>query len=340
MRQYVTLIEKAQTQDPELTNALETWTAFYSKADAYTGAANEQERKIIELASRYPCTYRGMLYRGQAVEDDVIPRLLAGQTVEIPPLKRLIASWSKDEQVAYAFARDDYENNFSTLLIRIPSSKLELVVDTDEWITGYEGEIITKAQTLHLTRADVLSAWQYNPERGQSELVWGRNSMRHWINIVEAAAQEISIDDLPITAKQDLITMLLTNCPAFKEYWMREQSIMSFTETYVAQFIFGTEDLQHSAQKGYADQPFEVRAVALHPHEIDSEDRPVSDNVVTRYAALTTEAPPILVRRIGTKWRIVEGGHRLAAAKANNAKTISAYDVSVFFEVDWDTIDE
>lgn len=167
--------------------------------------------------------------------------------------------------------------------------------------------------------------------------------MRKWIDIakscplVESVGHKININDLPLAAKHDIIDMLLTNCPDFKEFWTREHGIMSFNETYVAQFIFGTEDLLNASTKGYSDQPFAVRELSLDPQEIDNRDRPVSDNVVQRYAALATEPPPILVRRFGTGWNLVEGGHRLAAAKATR-NMIRAYDVSMFFEIDWDTI--
>lgn len=146
----------------------------------------------------------------------------------------------------------------------------------------------------------------------------------------------MGIDLLPFSVKQDIIVMLLENCPPFEEYWMASRGIMTFNETYVSQAIFGYEIEYHPEGDGDPDPNwFPVEVFDIDPQEIDNSMRNVSDNVVGKYAALTTTPPPILVKPEGSRWKIVEGGHRLAAAKRNGAKSIRAVDVSIFFTTDY-----
>lgn len=169
MRDLIHLIESRQ----ELADELNRWVDFYSKDDAHSGKANNQEQRIIDLARPFPCEYTGMLFRGQTVSDSVIPRLLKGETVVVPKSKRLISSWSKDEGAAYFFAEDAALSNDSALLIKMPSSHLHLIADVSEWIdhTGEE-EVIAHAQDLSLTIRDVVAAWLYDEEYGDSVQVW------------------------------------------------------------------------------------------------------------------------------------------------------------------------
>ncbi len=169
MRELISLIESRQ----ELADELNRWVDFYSKDDAHSGRANQQEQNIINLAKPFPCEYNGVLYRGQTVSDNIIPRLLRGETVMIPKSKRLISSWSKDEGAAYFFAEDAAMSNDSAVLIKLHSSKLHLIVDVGEWIdhTGEE-EIIAHAQDLTLTLNDIVAAWQYDEDSMESIQVW------------------------------------------------------------------------------------------------------------------------------------------------------------------------
>lgn len=146
----------------------------------------------------------------------------------------------------------------------------------------------------------------------------------------------MSIDALAFTTKQDIIVMLLENCPEFEAAWMRHEGESSFDETYVSQVIFGYEIEYHPKQSSNDLNWFPVTVIQIDPNEIENAERSVSDNVVAKYAALKTAPPMILIKKTGKGWHIVEGGHRLAAAKMNGAKTISAVDVSVFFATDWD----
>lgn len=164
--------------------------------------------------------------------------------------------------------------------------------------------------------------------------------MRNWIDLItEAVMQRVSIEQLPYETKQDIIVMLLDNCPPFEEYWMKHEGIMSFNETYVSQFIFGYEIDYHPEGDGAGDENwFPVDILTLSPDEIDNTNRSVSNNVVAKYAALYTTPPMILVKREGSGWKIVEGGHRLAAAKLKGSKTIKAVDVTIFFNTDYEAL--
>jgi hypothetical protein len=164
--------------------------------------------------------------------------------------------------------------------------------------------------------------------------------MRELINLMEAhLIKKVGVDSLPYETKQDILAMLLVNCPAFEDYWMEEHGVMSFNQTYVSQFIFGYEIDHHPDGDGSEDENwFPVSIIDLAPDEIDNTNRSVSDNVVAQYAKMTTTPPLILVRRQGTGWRIVEGGHRIAAAKIRGVETIRAVDVTIFFETDWSAL--
>jgi hypothetical protein len=68
-----------------------------------------------------------------------------------------------------------------------------------------------------------------------------------------------------------------------------------------------------------------------------AKDRQVSPQVVARYAAMPSRtAPPLLVRKTGTGYQLVEGGHRLAAAKARGDAYVPIADMSSLGDLDWD----
>ncbi len=161
--------------------------------------------------------------------------------------------------------------------------------------------------------------------------------MREWIALFESTEEMIPVDSLPRETKEDILALLLVNCPPFEKYWMEHHGVMSFVESYVSQFVFGDEDLDDVG--GYDGDTFKVSKLVLNPQDIDNAKRSVSDMVVGKYTALTTKAPPILVRRVNNGWRIAEGGHRIAAAKARGDKSIEAYDVTVFYTADYESLD-
>lgn len=182
-------------------------------------------------------------------------------------------------------------------------------------------------------------AFATNPKKNDE--AWMIRQPKSSSSRLTESATTISIDDLPLSAKQDIIDMLLTNCAPFERYWMKTHGVMSFIESYVSQNVFGTEDLAHSKEEGYGDgQHFRVAVFPIDPNEIDNSRRSVSDSQVGKYAALSTAPPPILVVKTARGWRIAEGGHRLAAAKQNGAKTIIAVDVSVFFRTNYSEVFE
>jgi hypothetical protein len=155
--------------------------------------------------------------------------------------------------------------------------------------------------------------------------------IREIMRLVESTAQLVSVDMLPAVVKQDILDMLLgpNHPPGFEKFWMAEHGIMSYDETYVSQFLFGDENLTKTG--GYDGNTIKVRFVALNPAVLDNSRRSVSDRVVSQYSKLTTSAPPILVRQEQGAWKLVEGGHRLAAAKARGDKVIQGVDVTTFF---------
>jgi hypothetical protein len=144
---------------------------------------------------------------------------------------------------------------------------------------------------------------------------------------------------LPAATKADILDMCLgpNGPPEFEKFWMDTHGVMSFNETYVSQFLFGEEDLNKTGGGG----ALSVAEVKLSPSALDNSRRSVSDLVVGQYTRLRTKAPPILVRQTAKGWKLVEGGHRLAAAKARGDQTIDAIDVTPFFKLsvsDWNDL--
>lgn len=161
--------------------------------------------------------------------------------------------------------------------------------------------------------------------------------MRNWINLIEGDINSVEIDMLPAATKADILYMCLgPNGPAsLKNFWLETYGIMSFAESYLSQSLFGSENLN---KKGSGGIDLHVKFVELPVETLDNKHRSVSDFVVKNYSLLQTKAPPILVRREGEEWKLVEGGHRLAAAKSRGDERIDAVDVSAFFTLsadDW-----
>ncbi len=69
----------------------------------------------------------------------------------------------------------------------------------------------------------------------------------------------------------------------------------------------------------------EQRAVPIASIETGKQ---TSQKVVEDYAAQPAGGPRILVEKVDGKWKLIEGGHRLAAAKARGDKTILALDMT------------
>jgi hypothetical protein len=163
--------------------------------------------------------------------------------------------------------------------------------------------------------------------------------MRDLIDLIEEARPitSVDVDQLPASAKADILDMFQSDNgpPAFEEFWMADNGIMSFNDTYISQFIFGDENLNVQGEGGGL---FMVNCLTLDPRVLYSPRRSVSDLAVDKYAAMTTKAPPVLVRKVSKGWKLVEGGHRLAAAVKRGDTSIDAIDVSVFFNMtveDW-----
>lgn len=164
--------------------------------------------------------------------------------------------------------------------------------------------------------------------------------MRDLINIIENQAEphSVSIDMLPASVKADILDMCLgPNGPkAFEEFWVSTHGIMSFDESYVSQFLFGDENLNVTGE--YGGDTIRVNELELDPRVLFNDRRSVSDLAVGKYAALSTTAPPVLARRTPSGWKLVEGGHRVAAAVRRQDVLVNVVDVSAFFDMtieDW-----
>ncbi len=141
-------------------------------------------------------------------------------------------------------------------------------------------------------------------------------------HINEDVGQAVCIDDVPDSVKADIIDMMLART--------------NFEAAYHAEYgVYPTDEDVKGELFGLAKCPFSITPLKLSPKEISNAKRSVSDKVVQQYRGMTTTPPPILVRKEGRGWKIVEGGHRLAAAQLSGREMLDAYDVSAFFDVDW-----
>ena len=134
--------------------------------------------------------------------------------------------------------------------------------------------------------------------------------------------RRVTVDELSNFEKGEIVTAISAGrspsaTKAFKEI------IGGISDQAIKDNIFGLTD------------PLTVHRIEISPTTIDSEGRGISPEEVQRQATLMTEAPAILVRRQGDGWRIVEGGHRLAAAQTRGDTTIKAIDVTALLDMDW-----
>lgn len=158
----------------DILDALEAWMDGYSKDDAWRDTPNPLEARIIELAKDHPPIYQGMLYRGTGIEDDAALALQRGETVTIRGTKRLLASWSKDEDTAQYFCDDAADGcNASAVVMKLDSSRLKMVVDLNVLYdarphTGHEAEVLCLNEPLVISPQDISELWIYDETKGQS----------------------------------------------------------------------------------------------------------------------------------------------------------------------------
>lgn len=171
--------------------------------------------------------------------------------------------------------------------------------------------------------------------------------MRNLINIVEAAQRTpvmekiapMSIDMAPPSVKADIVDMVLGphGPQSFLEYYGEAYGVNPTGED-VSSFLFGSSDLSKTGELFGAS--LNIHPVSISPKQIYSGSRSVSDAVVLRYSKADSKTiPPVLVRKQGQEWKLIEGGHRVAAAMAAGWPVIPAYDVSSFWETDWEDFD-
>lgn len=152
--------------------------------------------------------------------------------------------------------------------------------------------------------------------------------MREFMKLVEfVIRRSVEVDHLPDQVKADIVDMMMTRNTGFIAAYEAEYGRHSLSDENVRGEIFGV------------NSPIRVDVLNLNPKDIDSEGRQVSDLAVQNYVDMLQDSspPPVLVRHNGVGWQIVEGGHRLAAAKAAGVGMIGAVDVTDFFQRDWES---
>ncbi len=134
--------------------------------------------------------------------------------------------------------------------------------------------------------------------------------------------RRVTVDELSNFEKAEIVTAISAGRSPSATKALKE-IIGGISDQAIKDNIFGLVD------------PLTVNRIEISPKTIDNKGRGISQEEVKRQAALKTEAPAILVRRQGDGWRIVEGGHRLAAAQTRGDTTINAIDVTALLDMDW-----
>lgn len=163
------LIETAKALQGDLIDALEQWENDYSKDDTWQqssrSAANES--RIIALSANHHPAYNGMLYRGTGISDADYHVLEHGGDVTFrQSSSKKLVSWTKDMSVAKSFAEDAVDSGFSSVVIAMHSSRLQMLVDIDEALgmpTG-ESEVIVLSRPIELNASNVVEMLKYDDD--------------------------------------------------------------------------------------------------------------------------------------------------------------------------------
>ncbi|WP_455233387.1 ADP-ribosyltransferase-containing protein [Geopseudomonas aromaticivorans] len=146
------------------------------------------------------------------------------------------------------------------------------------------------------------------------------------IHVLDAGLPELTaLDDLPPVVQEDIETAILV-------HW--DHALKAYRDTYGQPPLDG--DLR--GELFGLVEPMGVPVTRMAIEQIDFGDREVSERAVESYRQLLedgSEAPPVLVRRVGERYVLVEGGHRFAAAHAAGASTIAVADVTALHDMDW-----
>lgn len=175
------------------------------------------------------------------------------------------------------------------------------------------------------TRAETFSDPVGEGAKGQIEL------LEHDLLMDAGANERISVDELNDSERADLVLALATErIPGFNmDVWERQfGEVQSYTDDQIAQQIFGLTD------------PLTVSRITLDPREINNTNRATSDRAVATYSEMlkTSPTPPaLIVAKVEGVWKILEGGHRLRAAKESGLTAVNAIDVTPLMGMDWAT---
>jgi hypothetical protein len=138
----------------------------------------------------------------------------------------------------------------------------------------------------------------------------------------EGAGRRLS--EMPESVRQDVGTAILTRdaytqtTPYMDAWEAAGRSLDDFNETQIIEVLRGIDDLRLQVER-------------INPQTVNDQGRAVSDAVVEQYRKMLDDgdAPPILVRRDADgNLEVIEGGHRLQAAKRAGRDEIDAVDVT------------
>lgn len=158
--------------NPLLEVAVRDWIGDTSKSHAHDGLDNDRERRIIALAEGCPPPTSRMIHRGQGIPDEAIAELRATGRTTLQPSMRLISSWSTSIEVAYDFAKDAADDGHCAVVISLPSTDMQVVVDTALLaVDASEREIIVLSRPIELTMENVSTIWRYDDKTERSEVI-------------------------------------------------------------------------------------------------------------------------------------------------------------------------
>jgi hypothetical protein len=146
--------------------------------------------------------------------------------------------------------------------------------------------------------------------------------------IADFAAQYLPTIEKQTQAQYDRATKIGTleqkNVPLDSLSDGEKEDVASFIADQMGEDLAHTHNLMFGGG-GYG---LKVPEVSLNPSEIETS-KATSPAAVASYAKLSgAAAPRVLVEKVDGKWRLIEGGHRLAAAKQRGDNAVRALDMT------------
>lgn len=140
---------------------------------------------------------------------------------------------------------------------------------------------------------------------------------------------EQSFSQLPDSAKADIALAIMT-----RDAYSKDTPYMDAWENSGRNIDdFDEKGIESVLSKNFG----KLSIKTMNPLDIDNKGRSVSSQFVERYKKQLehSEAPPIIVAKNDNgQFKIIEGGHRLAAAKEAGVKNIATIDVTELLNVD------